>query len=165
VSFPQRSPAYAWEGGNPENEQKVGYYKMILMKVFIRKIFIVSFLLTLIFSFNVAYGDELREYTGTYSTLQYNEEGGDLIGEEIRIVFTKSGHKAIIQIAEGVPSELIVVPITLEKGILYFKINNDILYDGVFKGKINKKGIKGVLKFKTGGEMELNLPRKKSYWD
>ena len=52
--------------------------------------------------------------TGTFSTFEYNKEGGDVLGVEIRIVRTRTGYQAVVQFAEGEPGDLIVAPVTFE---------------------------------------------------
>jgi hypothetical protein len=105
------------------------------------------------------------QYTGTFSSIEYNQEGGDLLGVEIRIVYTRNGYQSTLQIAEGGVSELIIVKPLIENNRIKFTIHEPKLYEGVFIGIINSKKIKGVLKYKDGGELEINIPRKKSYWD
>jgi hypothetical protein len=41
------------------------------------------------------------KYTGTFSSLRYHKEAGDLLGVEIRIVSTRKGYQGALQIAEG----------------------------------------------------------------
>ncbi len=110
------------------------------------------------------FGEQIK-YTGTFSSLEYNEEGGDLLGAEIRIVLAQEGYQAMIQIAEGEPSNIILTPVNLNENIITFLIVKPELYAGKFSGFIDSFGIKGVLKFNGSGQMELKLPRKKSYWD
>ena len=102
--------------------------------------------------------------TGTYSNMEYNDEGGDLLGEEIRIVYTTSGYQGAIQFSGGEPSQLILVDITFHSDSLLFNIPTSG-YKGFFKGKLSKGGIEGVLKFFKKGEKKISLKRGKSYWD
>ena len=46
---------------------------------------------------------------GTFSNLRSNTEAGDLRGVELKIVATLNGHQGALQIAEGSPSEIMVV--------------------------------------------------------
>ena len=113
-----------------------------------------------------AAGNEIR-YTGTFSSLAYNKEGGDLLGAELKIVTVRNGYQAALQIAEGGPSQLMVVDVSFDKNNATFTIpNNYMPYGGsVFTGTIDARQIRGVLKFKNGSEMHLTLLRKHSYWD
>lgn len=116
-----------------------------------------------IFFFSViAYAEN---YTGTYTNLEYHQESGDLLGIEMRVVFTRKGYQASLQIAEGGISELIIVKLNLKKQALNFEIDSPALYKGIFNGVITEDNLKGLLKYSSGGELEFNLPRRKSYWD
>jgi hypothetical protein len=111
--------------------------------------------------------DKKVKYAGTFSNLEYNQEGGDLLGMEIKIVPTKKGYQGALQIAEGGPSELMVVDVSFEKDNVKFEIPKaySVYGGGVFEGKIDSKGIKGTLRFKeTEGEKEI-LTRGRGYWD
>ena len=106
------------------------------------------------------------QYTGTFSSLQYYKESGDLGGVELRIVFTRSGYQGVLQIAEGSPGELRLIPrIIFNKDKISFKIEEPRKYKGVFEGTISQEGIIGVFTYETGGVSRLNLKRKQSYWD
>lgn len=48
--------------------------------------------------------------TGTFTDLAYNREGGDVMGTEIRIVAGRHGLQATVQVAEGSPSDLVLIP-------------------------------------------------------
>jgi hypothetical protein len=107
------------------------------------------------------------KYAGTFSNLEYNQEGGDLLGMEIKIVPTRKGYQGALQIAEGGPSELMFVEVFFEKDNVKFEIpkSYSTYGGGVFEGKIDSKGIKGTLRFKgTEGDKEV-LTRKRGYWD
>ena len=135
---------------------------MSLMKSLI--IFSSLLALTTLFS-SPACADQKIKYAGTFSSLEYHPESGDLAGEEIKIVWTRKGYQGAMQIAEGGPSELMLIKPTLKGNEITFSVN----YEGdicEFKGTIDNNGIKGNLVFvDTGGEAVLNLKRKHSYWD
>lgn len=106
--------------------------------------------------------------TATFSTMYYNEEGGDLLGEEIRrIVYTSAGFEAAYQEAIGGPSRLVVVPITIteDNEIEFIVPERGDMTAGTFRGKIEAGRIVGVLTTVKGYEISMTLPRKKSYWD
>ena len=111
--------------------------------------------------------DKKIHYTGTFSNLEYNQEGGDLLGIEIKIVLTGKGYQGALQIAEGVPSELMVVDILFDKAHIKFQIPNSYKTygGGGFEGTINSNGIKGRLSFKGGAGDNETLIRRHSYWD
>ena len=111
--------------------------------------------------------DGKPKYTGTFTSLEYNEEGGDLLGEELRIVLAKKGYQATLQIAEGEPSQLMVVDVQFDKNKLNFVIPDSypVYGGGIFEGTIDLSGIRGVLKFKGGGSDPVRWKRGRSYWD
>ena len=103
--------------------------------------------------------------TGTFSTFEYNKEGGDVLGVEIRIVRTRTGYQAVVQFAEGEPGDLIVAPVTFEGQKVRFQIPTGQGPSDTFEGAIGAQSLVG--KFSRGaaaGEV-LKLPRRKSYWD
>ncbi|TMI23115.1 hypothetical protein E6H36_11440 [Candidatus Bathyarchaeota archaeon] len=111
--------------------------------------------------------DREIKYTGTFSNLEYNQEGGDLLGIEIKIVPTRKGYQGAIQIAEGGPSELMVVDVFFQGDRVKFQIPSSYKSygGGVFEGTIDSHGMKGRLSFKGGtGDNETSI-RRHSYWD
>jgi len=121
------------------------------------------FALLIVFVDSYVLADEIK-YTGTFSSITYNEESGDLSGIELRIIFTKKGYSGMLQICEGGAGNLIIVQPTIEKGNIRFSIA-DKLYSGGFDGFIRADGIHGKFTFSGNvGSVEF-LPRKKSYWD
>ena len=54
-------------------------------------------------------GEEKEKITGTYSDLRPHKKTGDILGVEIRIVYAGKGYQGTIQIAEGWPSDLILI--------------------------------------------------------
>lgn len=58
---------------------------------------------------------------GTYSSLTYNSESGDLNGYEVEFIPTNKGLKAVVQIAEGEVDGIQVVNVVQKKdGTLSF---------------------------------------------
>lgn len=102
--------------------------------------------------------------TGTFSDMKYTQDAGDVVGHELRIVFTRVGYEGAYQVSEGEPSELMLVKITFEgKDRVNFSVSTGA-YAGSFSGTISAKGISGVFKYTTGAEERLDLPRRPSYW-
>jgi hypothetical protein len=125
----------------------------------------IFFLIVVLTWVDVSISKEIK-YTGTFSSLQYFKESGDLGGAELRIVLTPSGYQGVLQIAEGFPGELILIPrLIFNKDKVSFKISEPSDYRGVFEGTISQEGIIGVFTYETGGVLRLNLKRKQSYWD
>ena len=101
---------------------------------------------------------------GTYSTLKYNREGGDLLGYEVRIVPTVNGLQAVVQVAEGVPGPLYIVPVLEKDGIIKFEIPITANVRGAFEGKATAVGLEGKLTL-PAGTTNILLKRKTSYWE
>ena len=108
------------------------------------------------------------KYTGTFTSLEFNQEGGDLLGEEIHIVLTQKGYQGALQISEGEPSQIILVQVVFDQSnSVRFEIpsSSPSYGGGVFDGKIDSLGIKGVLRLKGGVENLIKWKRGRSYWD
>jgi hypothetical protein len=106
--------------------------------------------------------------TGTFSSLRFNTEGRDLRGVELKIVPTRTGYQGALQIAEGGPSEMMVVDVAVRR-------HNTIRFDipasypfyggGTFEGTLDSTGITGRFTFRAvTGDLE-RLVRGRSYWD
>lgn len=113
--------------------------------------------------FNSQAADKIK-YTGTFSNLAYHEETGDLLGVELRIVYTRAGYKGILQIAEGGAGDLIIVSPIIKGDKISFTINH-APYNSVFNGTISNDDITGYFIYKNGVKSKEELPRKQSYWD
>ena len=134
------------------------YRKSLVFKLCI--IFSATFLF-----FSSSVGDKMR-VTGTFSTLEYHQEAGDLLGVELRIVWTNQGYQGTIQIAEGGAGNLILLKnINIENENIEFVFDYNTGRKATFEGVIYADGIKGEIEYDTGGMMKLKLKRKKSYWD
>ena len=103
--------------------------------------------------------------TGTYSNMSYIAEAGDVVGYEIKIVFTGERHQGVMQIAEGVPGELIVVDIEASGSKISFSIPDNNPYAGKFTGTVENGWLRGEFNFKTGTKESVALRKGKSYWD
>ena len=124
---------------------------------------IIVILLTLL---SVGYAASDFQKTGTFSSLFYHKEAGDLLGYEIRIVFTRNGYQGTFQAAEGGPDDLILIrEITIEDNKIKFLIPGPSIYEGEFSGHITNSGIKGTLILRNGNKIFLDLKRQQSYWE
>lgn len=104
--------------------------------------------------------------TGVFGRLEYHKESGDLTGLEVFVVSGRSGYVAVVQIAEGAPSDPIVAPATVQGAVLSFEVRagNEVLR---YRGTIRADGLYG--KFDNGAfsgrEDGLFLLRRgRSYW-
>jgi hypothetical protein len=102
--------------------------------------------------------------TGTFSSLTYNEEGGDLLGTEITILYGAGEYYAVVQCSEGSPGP----PLLLKARIADLKVSFTVpkgsrsgCPETTYTGTVSSEGLKG--QFLDYGVPEL-LTRKKSYW-
>ena len=127
-----------------------------------RSIVIILILLQVVFS----YADDKVKVTGTYSSLFYHKEAGDLLGNEIRIVLGKKGYEGTFQTAQGEPDTLVFLKnISIKGNLIKFTISEGSLHAGEFSGEITKTELKGVLTLQNGNKIPLVLKKGKSYWD
>ena len=103
--------------------------------------------------------------TGTYSNMYFNEEGGDVSGEELKIVLACKGYQGALQFAQGVPSDLVVVDVKVDGTKVTFSIPERSEYPGRFRGIVENGVLKGKFSFANGASEEVKLKRGKSYWD
>ena len=98
--------------------------------------------------------------TGTFSNLEYNEEGGDLLGSEVFIFFAGE-HWVLYQESIGEPVEPSLVRAKVNGDSIEFTVPDIGGAKKTFKGKITKTHLIG--KF-SGSKAAVKLARKKSYW-
>ena len=103
--------------------------------------------------------------TGTYSNLAFNSEGGDLIGMELRIAVTRNGYQGVLQFAEGVPEDLILVDLQVKGQQIQFVIPESSRYAGSFSGVVRNGVLTGHFKYKNNRAEDIVLKKGKSYWD
>ena len=118
-------------------------------------------LLLSVILFTQTYSQKKTQITGVYTNLEYVKESGDVVGMEVIIVYSTDGkngqHYALVQEAQGLPSQPILVQVKVDKDGIEFSLSDK----QVFRGKISKKELVG--KF-VGNENIIKLKRKKSYW-
>ncbi len=100
--------------------------------------------------------------TGTFSSMYFHPEAGDLLGTEIRIVYTRNGFQGTYQQAQGEPSELILFkPIIDDDNHITFSFTSP--WDGTqvtISGRITDAGLE--TKRWKGDRLLKRMP---SYWD
>ena len=103
---------------------------------------------------------------GTFSNFRFNNEGGDIQGVEVKVVYTRLGNQAAVQFSEGEPGPLALAPVKCDGTRVSLKIPKA---DGraavTFEGVVSKDRLVGELVYETGGREKLSLPRRKGYWD
>jgi hypothetical protein len=106
-----------------------------------------------------------KSITGTYSNMYFNREAGDLLGVELRIAATRSGYQGVLQFAEGVPEDLILVNLQVKGQQIQFVIPESSPYAGSFSGVVQNGVLTGHFKYKNIGAQDIVLKKGKSYWD
>lgn len=102
---------------------------------------------------------------GTYSSFEFNEEGGDLVGIEIRLIPTRVGLKAVVQVAEGGAGDIDLVAVTETNGEVRFDVPTPGSAPAKFKGRISVSGMAGTLSYPSGATENIVLKRTSSYWE
>lgn len=106
------------------------------------------------------------QITGIYSDLRYGEISGDIGGTEIFIMLAQSSpYMATVQIAEGVPTDPVLVPVKVTGNDIEFSFPAGSDLDksyGTYRGTITARGLTG--KFANEGEKTF-LKRKPSHWE
>jgi hypothetical protein len=99
---------------------------------------------------------------GTYSSMFYNGESGDINGDEIRIVATRKGFQGTIQFGRGEPTELVLIKPTIDGSghVTFDFIDPSSEAHVTFSGKVTASGLEGRL----FGDV-YRLKRAPSYWD
>jgi hypothetical protein len=107
-----------------------------------------------------------RRITGTYTNMYYNEEGEDVLGEELKIVVTQGGrYPGACQFAQGEPERLLLVDIEVTADTIRFALPDGDTHAGRFNGTISSGAIQGEFRYANGAVEKLVLKRGKSYWD
>jgi hypothetical protein len=106
-----------------------------------------------------------RRITGTYTDMYYNDEGGDLLGEELKIVYTDKGYQGALQFADGGAGPLIIVNIRIDGDKIAFTVPDSSPDASFFSGTIKDGVIHGEFDYKAGGVETVTLKKGKSYWD
>ena len=99
--------------------------------------------------------------TGMFSDMQYNDEGGDLLGTEVFITYAHDGYFVVYQSSEGEPITPVVVPATISGTSITFVVPKTADPRGSFSGTIGAKELTGSF---SGSKEIIHLKRKASYW-
>ena len=118
------------------------------MQIPVRKCFIAVLAATMLFVVSQglpAQATKPARITGTYTNLTFNREGGDLLGQELRIVLTRNGYQGVLQFSNGEPGEHIVVNINATGNKIEFTVPDSYSEAGHFSGTIDSGTIRGSL--------------------
>jgi len=114
-------------------------------------------------------GVSAADFTGTYGSLEFHPDSGDLSGIELKLIFSNDGYYLLFQSASGVPSVPILMRVDVSDGSFVVKIPEGTDYsDAILKGKFSGKGV--YAEFTNGpifpnGEKKNFLHKTTSYWD
>src|SRR5687767_10195699 len=88
--------------------------------------------------------------TGLFGRLEYNRESGDVGGLEVFLVYGRSGYLAVIQDAQGVPEDPVVVRVVMNQNrtALAFEWTNRHGGTLKYQGTIRRDGLYG--RFENG---------------
>ena len=107
-----------------------------------------------------------RMVTGTYTNMYYHQAGGDVIGQELKIVMVQGGgYQGALQFAEGEPGDLLIVDVTVTGNRITFSVPDADAHAGQFGGELRNGVIQGEFRYRTGGVEKVALKKGKSYWD
>ena len=103
---------------------------------------------------------------GTYSNLQYNEEGGDLLGIEIKVVPVVGGRmQAAVLVSEGEPAPLVIADVHVSDNAISFKVPENVNESWTFRGVVRLGSLRGTITYASGRKEEVTLQRRCGYWD
>ena len=99
--------------------------------------------------------------TGMFTDMTYNEEGGDVNGIEVFLVYSNRGYFAVYQSSEGEPSVPVVVPAKVQGTMVTFQVPPTVDARGTFTGTVIDNELSGTF---SGNGQAVHLKRKPSYW-
>lgn len=121
-------------------------------------------LLLIVLAAGIAPGQaEDLKITGMYSSLEFNEEGGDLLGMEVYLVSGDGeDYFALVQCAEGAPATPLLTPVKVSGSKVSFNLSGSPECGTSFTGVVSKDGLRGRF---AGQEEDRWLPRRRGYWE
>lgn len=120
----------------------------------------------ILFSFVAATSVAYAGQYGTYSSLIFSKESGDLNGYEVEFIPTNSGLKAVVLVAEGEVTGIYVVDVRKGSGnsLLFTFPLGRIGRMATFVGKIHDGKLEGTITLPSG-KMHAILHRSVGYWN
>lgn len=106
-------------------------------------------------------GELKQRITGIYSDLTYHEESGDVLGDEVFVVFSNQGYFVVFQGSEGAPYRPVVVPAQVDGASISFVLPPQVDPRGAFSGQLVNDELVGT--FKNNGQ-SIRLKKRASYW-
>lgn len=109
---------------------------------------------------------ERNDRTGFFTNLNYNNEGGDLLGYELYLGLVRNGYTGVLYECQGGCFPMQVIEPSFEGDNIIFDytdIEGELL---MFKGTVDSNGITGSFYLPDAGPLEvIRLKRKQSYWN
>lgn len=113
-----------------------------------------------------ALSSQVVRIAGTYSDLRYNEESGDLIGMEVKLVPVVGERlQAVIVVSEGEPAPLVVVNVQRKERTVSFRVSGNGDAGWSFQGIVSLTSLKGTVTYGNGVRRTVTLRRGCGYWD
>lgn len=104
---------------------------------------------------------------GTYTSFEYHEESGDIVGIEISIIPSRTEYWVVFQESQGEPRAPIIVPAKIYNDTITFELPDSSNYSGRFVGKFLKGYIVGEFESSVlapDGSKFFRLRYGSSYW-
>lgn len=103
--------------------------------------------------------------TGTFSSMSYHAQSGDILGAEVKLVPGSRSLVAIVQLAEGAPEDPYVAEARLEGNRVSFRF--PALGGGVnsFEGVVLDSALVGTFTYRSGSKESVRLRRNCGFWD
>jgi hypothetical protein len=108
------------------------------------------------------------QVAGTYTNLEYNDEGGDLVGIEVKIVPLGDRYQAAVLVSEGAPSPMMLVDVTVTAQEVRFRVprsGQEPDDSWSFRGTVTARALNGVITHASGVKEQVKLTRRCGYWD
>ena len=108
---------------------------------------------------------------GTFSSIYYHDEAGDVLGNELRIIpyfhdnADANQYQGVLAICAGVPGGMMVVHPVCDGDTMRFTFPYDQGKEASFEGTVSKQGLEGTVTYSSGATEQWSLPRGKGYWD
>jgi hypothetical protein len=127
---------------------------------------VVCILLTNCASGGVVYLPSI-DVAGTFSSIEFVEEAGDIFGVELNIVpAPHEGYQAAVQVAEGGPGPLVVVAVQedLARPCRWIAMDLGEPYEARIEGCVEIDAFVGHLISKAGMNTPIRATRRPGYW-
>ncbi len=146
-------------------KQSMSRYRRSAMKP---KVFVHLLLALVLLAISGSDAQQPPRVTGFFTDMHYIPETGDLLGDEVWIVYARGKFWATVQIAEGSPEPPVVVPVEVSGSTVKFSLSlKQVGPDGKpvpdlvipFEGTVTQLGLSG-----TANSDPFNLQRHASFW-